>query len=321
MESIPSIALDGTLGAIEIGVVASSCLFGVATCQTYTYCRTFPDDAYWIKVLVFVVWCCELAHVTAMSTLTYASTITDFGQPQKLLLRIPPGLIVATLLNGIVGPAVQSFFACRIRRASGKSYIAAICWLLSAVRFFGCIVAAVGGIRAASLPQYIAHWRWLFIALLVVSAVNDIIIAASLCYYFMSERARALQRTAKALDRLIIWTIQTGLLTSVTTVAVLITCLAMPNNDIWLGLWIILTRLFANTLLAWLNQRIVDSPIRPKSVKFTRTSQCGPRTELTVGPVISIGMPQPPGKVVKYDPPYMAAQADLELGWMRGQVK
>ncbi|KII83839.1 hypothetical protein PLICRDRAFT_702397 [Plicaturopsis crispa FD-325 SS-3] len=309
MEASPSFALDNTVGALEIGIIVSACLFGITTSQAHTYFRKYPDDPRWTKALVLVVWWCELAHLVAVSTSIYNLSITDFAQPQMLVHR-QPGVVVSILVSAVLGPLVQSFFAYRIRKISGSPYIPVLCWCLCAARLPVCILAAVEGFRTTNALVYISQWRPLFIGLLSVSAFNDVTIAVTL--------------TAEALDRLIIWTIQTGLITSVTAVAVLVTCLSMPDNYVWLGIWILLARLFSNSLLAWLNQRTVGSAFRPNAVNFPQADRLLPRgtnrTDLTVTPVVSIDTPKATGMAAMYDHPYATAQADMELGWVHGRA-
>ncbi|KAJ7923634.1 hypothetical protein B0H13DRAFT_2316345 [Mycena leptocephala] len=53
-------ALDSTLGAIQVGGVVSTYLFGIETLQAYYYFRKFRADSVWLKVMVAVVWLLEL---------------------------------------------------------------------------------------------------------------------------------------------------------------------------------------------------------------------------------------------------------------------
>lgn len=46
------ISLDETIGALEIGSLFSSFLFGIITLQTYNYYYTFRDDGWKNKALV-----------------------------------------------------------------------------------------------------------------------------------------------------------------------------------------------------------------------------------------------------------------------------
>jgi hypothetical protein len=49
---VPPLALDGTLGAIEIGTMVSTWLFGLLTHQTFKYWRQFKEDPISLKITV-----------------------------------------------------------------------------------------------------------------------------------------------------------------------------------------------------------------------------------------------------------------------------
>lgn len=48
----PPFNANTTLGAVQIGVLVSTCLFGVVTVQAYIYSSRFPKDPRRIKFLV-----------------------------------------------------------------------------------------------------------------------------------------------------------------------------------------------------------------------------------------------------------------------------
>ncbi|KAE9410230.1 hypothetical protein BT96DRAFT_367245 [Gymnopus androsaceus JB14] len=56
-------------------------------------------------------------------------------------------------------------------------------------------------------------------------------------------------------DKLILWAIETGALTSIIGIAILVCLLTMRDNFVWLALLLILPKIFSNTLLANLNSR------------------------------------------------------------------
>ncbi|KAJ7760342.1 hypothetical protein B0H16DRAFT_1532009 [Mycena metata] len=49
-------ALDGTLGAMEIGAILGAFLFGIETLQTFNYYRQFREDSKILKATVAVIW-------------------------------------------------------------------------------------------------------------------------------------------------------------------------------------------------------------------------------------------------------------------------
>lgn len=52
----PTVSLDSTFGALEIGTLIAVFLFGVVTLQTDFYFREFQNDKQWLKGTVFLVW-------------------------------------------------------------------------------------------------------------------------------------------------------------------------------------------------------------------------------------------------------------------------
>ncbi|KAF8870235.1 hypothetical protein CPB84DRAFT_1802678, partial [Gymnopilus junonius] len=83
-----------SLGALLIGLFVSCCLFGVSTVQTYKYYTRFPDDRARLKIMVTVIWFCELGHYICISDTVYNLAVTHFGDP-SVLLKISLSTIIA----------------------------------------------------------------------------------------------------------------------------------------------------------------------------------------------------------------------------------
>jgi len=247
--------LNPTLGALEIGYTISTALFGVTTVQTYLYYDQFPDDPRETKTLVAVVWLLELAHEMSLSQGLYQQIIADYGQPEKLL-KLPLGFVICLVFGACICLIVQCFFAHRVWVVTKKKVIPIICLILSSLRFISTVLLAVEMIEMVILPRCEDKWEWLITFILVDGACVDVLIAASLCYNLIQRRHDAFTvHTLRLLDRLILWTIQTGLITSLAAVAMTICFLTMKSNFIWIGVYVFLARLFANSLLATLNSR------------------------------------------------------------------
>ncbi|KAJ7640802.1 hypothetical protein DFH06DRAFT_1097928 [Mycena polygramma] len=254
LEPIPS--FNNTLGALQIGVLVSYLLFGVTTSQAYFYYTRFPEDDRKIKIFAAFIWICELAHAICIGHALYTVTILDFGQPERLV-RAPKSMSTAILFSGIVSPCVQVFLALRIYWLSQKTFkvIPCLCWTLSFLEVvMSCALFALG-LQMKSLAGYVVQWGWLIISVLAVGAGVDWIIAATLVYLLAGQREFAHNRTAVAVDKLIKWTIETGLVTSAGGIAILICFLTMKDNFIWLGFFVVLARSFSNSLFASLNSR------------------------------------------------------------------
>ncbi|KAJ7118435.1 hypothetical protein C8R43DRAFT_1036276 [Mycena crocata] len=254
MESplVPSFNPDTTLGFLEIGILLSYALFGLTTAQTYTYYKRFPNDSVILKLLVAFIWLCELGHAISIGHTLYVLTISDYGQPQPM--TVPQSFFVALIFSGIIGSSVQLFFAHRVFQISRTPYIPVFCGALSVSRLVGTLVLA-GYAFSVDFTGYLARFGWLLNAVWSISAANDVLIAGTLAFYLYRARFDAQKRTVVLLDKLIAWSIETGALTSAVNIVILASYLRMANTYLWLALFVITARLFANSLLASLNSR------------------------------------------------------------------
>lgn len=82
----------------------------------------------------------------------------------------------------------------------------------------------------------------------------DVAIAASLCYLLATSRT-GFSSTDSFITKLVGYTISTGCLTSICSMAIIITSAVMPTNFIFIALQFLVTKLYANSFIAFLNAR------------------------------------------------------------------
>ncbi|KAJ6471952.1 hypothetical protein C8R45DRAFT_415202 [Mycena sanguinolenta] len=254
MDSAPS--FNTTLGAMLIGVLVSYILFGVTTTQSYFYYRRFPEDSSILKALAAFVWICEFVNTTSLGAMMYTFTVSDFTHPERITgSPVPKSLSVGILFSGVVAACVHGFFAFRIYAFQKKLYLPAIFWFTAFILLSGRIVAFATSLRSTSVAGFFAEWEWLLVTNWSISVASDFMLAATLVIILLGQRSRAHKRTAAIVDKLIAWTIETGMLTSLTSIVLLACFLTMKTNFIWLAVYAINTRLFSNSLIASLNSR------------------------------------------------------------------
>ncbi|KAG6855596.1 hypothetical protein H0H87_000391 [Tephrocybe sp. NHM501043] len=92
------------------------------------------------------------------------------------------------------------------------------------------------------------------ISINALSTAADVIIAASLCY--MLHRARTgFKRSDSMINRLMLFVVNTGVLTSLCAIASLISLVASPLTLIYATFYFCIGRLYTNSFLATLNAR------------------------------------------------------------------
>ncbi|KAF7342420.1 hypothetical protein MVEN_01831000 [Mycena venus] len=257
MDSAAAVSFDanGTIGAYQIGVLISYVLLGVTTTQTYIYYSRFPEDPAILKALVAFVWVCEVAHAICIAHALYQFTILDFGNPERLFSRLPISLDVAIFFSALIEQSVLGFFSFRIYTLSKKLYVPILIVLVTSVRLLGSMVTFVVTLRLPSLQSYTAHWGWLSIAQWCAGVFNDVLTTAALVVLLYNQRTSAQRRTVALVDKIIVWTIETGMLTSASAIFMMIFYLTMKERMIWLAAFVVAARMYSNSLLASLNSR------------------------------------------------------------------
>ncbi|KAJ7631422.1 hypothetical protein DFH06DRAFT_1439272 [Mycena polygramma] len=145
----PALALDGTVGVIQVGLVLATWLFGIETLQTFNYYRDFGKDPKVLRGLVGAIWydqavflhpyrCLnrtthrlfELAHTISGWHAMYTITVTFYGKPQHIISP-PLSMTFPILFHAFIAMAVQTFFVYRIRVVSGQWLIPVTCFILN----------------------------------------------------------------------------------------------------------------------------------------------------------------------------------------------
>ncbi|KAJ8517381.1 hypothetical protein ONZ45_g5416 [Pleurotus djamor] len=272
-------AIKTLLKPVEAGAAASVFLLGLTTIQVYLYHSRFPTDRWTIKLLVSkhpstsirrelsalsvdlkvaTVYLLQVAQVLATLQYIYTVSIDWYGRPEKYMVRAPPGLYMNVLLGSAISTLVQFFLALRAGRFAGSVVITAVFWLLIMVSF-GFAVAVFVVLCAFTLKEFVRDWSWLVAAGKIVSTISDVFIAAILCFSLFRERKQVLKRTTRVVDRLIVISLQTGLLTSLLSLAVMFSnsssLLTKLYAVVWVGLFMCLGGLHSNSLLVALNAR------------------------------------------------------------------
>ncbi|KAJ7907636.1 hypothetical protein B0H13DRAFT_2501247 [Mycena leptocephala] len=244
-----------TFGALQIGVLVSYVLFGVTTAQTYIYYSRFPEDSSKLKALVAFIWICELGHTLCIGHGLYVYTIIDYTHPERLLGPSPKSLGTGVFFGSMLATCVQGFFSYRLYAFSKKLHIPIICWAMSFLRQIGGIAIFGTALRPEPLAKYAERWEWLFMSFWTISIANDFMITAALVGLLFRERTNAHKRTLMLVDKLIVWTIETGMVTSASGIVSLACFLWKKDNFIWLAFFVMTSLLYANSLLASLNSR------------------------------------------------------------------
>ncbi|KIK52347.1 hypothetical protein GYMLUDRAFT_251289 [Collybiopsis luxurians FD-317 M1] len=246
--------LDNTLGALFNGVIVGAALWGVGSLQLYIYFYKFPKDRLLLKSTVLAAWIFDSVHQALISHIIYYYLVQHFFDPAALEHYVW-SQNYQPLFEALTGFIVQSFFVYRIFTLSKGSYILTAIPSLLVIAKLACSLSYVGqGSRLTTTTQFVHDLRPISEAINGVTAAGDITITILLCWLLYHSRT-SISRTNYVINRLILYTVNTGALTSICAIITLILAHTMPTNLIYGPLYYIIARLYVNSMLATLNAR------------------------------------------------------------------
>ncbi|KAJ7238327.1 hypothetical protein B0H12DRAFT_1137512 [Mycena haematopus] len=245
---------DTTLGALFVSYVLAWGLFGALSMQCATYFQRFPKDSLWLKYLVAALWIFDTLQLAVIGQGAYFWLITHYGDPAILGADSPRTIFLAVLVTNIIVYTVELFLARRVYILSNRN-----------IFLTGFIVALSTVYFGLQLVTQVKTWQFKKLALLfkvqtvtsvslAFAATADLTIAASLVVCLRRSRT-GIKSTDSIVNTLVLYAMNTGLLTSIVVLVDMICFLTMPDNFIHLGIQIISGKLYTNSLLATLNFR------------------------------------------------------------------
>ncbi|KAJ7842255.1 hypothetical protein B0H14DRAFT_1033217 [Mycena olivaceomarginata] len=242
-----------SFGPILLGALFTSGLAGVSNLQALHYYRAYGKDPARIKVLVFLVWLLDNIHTVFIWVGLWYYFIENYAKPDEID-HIPWSVSLIVLLTALITVLVHGFFVHRIFLLSNKNwFFVAPLIVLTVFRLACASVTTSRMFIYQSFELLKVHARWIFTLGLAVSSTVDILISGLLVYLFRSNRTEA-GRLNHVLDKLILYGLECGSLTCIGTVMSMICWLAIPNL-VFLGLYFVIAKLYANSLFITLNTR------------------------------------------------------------------
>ncbi|KAI0755251.1 histone acetylation protein-domain-containing protein [Daedaleopsis nitida] len=265
--------IDETFGAALVGLVVGACLYGVTLLQTYGLSSTIPaetivlngarnyaNDAKSIKALVVILTVLDTLHLILCTKAIYWYLVSNFGDVDNLDVT-SWSMALQTDCNGLIGLIVETFFARRVWMMSRNWLITGIIVVLACLHFAsdGSVLASanfagLGVVFTVESFSKFGRLTWVTSVGLGSAAVSDILIAIAMCYYLYTKRT-GLRRTDSVVTTLMVYSINSGLTTSIIASICVVTFAAMPTNFIWLSFFWIMGKCYVNSFLALLNSR------------------------------------------------------------------
>ncbi|KAJ7053876.1 hypothetical protein C8F01DRAFT_1260104 [Mycena amicta] len=250
----PAATLPLTQGAFLIGGLFASMFGGMVNLQSMLYYRSYEKDPRAIKTLILVVWLLDNIHTGFIWGAIWFALVENNGHPDRID-RIPWFLPLTVITTATVTVLTHGFFAHRIFRLSKKNWFMVIPVLaLTVLRLVSAAITTAKMFIYPSFSLFRVKARWQFTLGVAVSAILDVLITGLLVYLFRTNR-KGTERMNHILDRLILYGVEAGSLTCLATFACMVFWLAEQHNLVFLGIYAVIGKLYANSLLAALNTR------------------------------------------------------------------
>ncbi|KAF8489956.1 hypothetical protein F5888DRAFT_1139008 [Russula emetica] len=255
--SMPAIIdVRASLGTILIGCFFSVALSGIVAFQACIYFRAYPNDRPMNKVMVAVVWILDLCHTFFMCTSVWVYLIANFGNVEAQVQgNVPTSISLSIIVTSFVTLITHLFFLRRLWYLSNNNwFIIGPTTVLAISGVVSAIVTSAFLIHLKTLPAFSAKYSYMFTLGLAISSTVDVIITIGMCYY-LHESRRGFGTMDEVIDSIIVYTINNGTLTCLSTIASMILWFTSREDLTFMALHFVITKMYANSLFATLNMR------------------------------------------------------------------
>ncbi|KAI0731002.1 hypothetical protein C8Q76DRAFT_717133 [Earliella scabrosa] len=250
---VPEIYLNWNLGIILSGIGITGAIFGLACAQTGFYLRHYwAQDRALLRSIVSIVWTADCLHLGLYSYTIYYYLVFKhndfFGQ-----LQLPWTTLAQMIVNTTLVATVQFFYVLRVW---------SLCKHLAVIGFLILIVVAnwaVGVLlmiksKMATSVAALIELKDYNTATSSLLAFTDIAITTTLVVLLVTSRTSG-SRSKRLISRLVFYTINTGLMTSICAFLSLITNLMKGDTNLYVLFSYLGASLYTVSMIASLNAR------------------------------------------------------------------
>ncbi|KAG1841002.1 hypothetical protein DFJ58DRAFT_916567 [Suillus subalutaceus] len=212
--------VSANMASFMTGLGISSIIFLILTAQVWIYFwrhKIRSQENTQTKALVIFIWLIQAAQMVIISRLSCIHTM-EFEDRSRFLGHLLTEWALYTVIGSLTTSLVHGVFISRVFRLEKSLYGRR---RVSFVLIAFCVTEQVFGLLSAICifqlrddPNYNVTVIWSISISLGCSAINDVLIAATLAYILHKHRTTS-PRTNQMITKLIIFCSQTGLITTV----------------------------------------------------------------------------------------------------------
>jgi len=211
------------------------------------------SDPWYLKSLVGFILLCDTFQMGILTACIYKYIILNFAN-EEILGTLFNTLIIEIFFSDAIGLSVQMFYCWRIWRLSQRNYFVVLpLVLLSWAAFTSLFVYSCLALKFSTFAE-LATLKNLSMSCNILAAASDIFISAAMVLLLQKSKT-GYKSTNGMLNRLIIFTFNTGIPVSICALWACISINVWPDTFIYIFFFLLQGRFYTNSLLVTLNFR------------------------------------------------------------------
>ncbi|PIL32299.1 hypothetical protein GSI_05544 [Ganoderma sinense ZZ0214-1] len=248
------VSFDSTLGVVLVATLVSFGIYGVNLHQVWRYNNRYSHSDSWaIKAVVLCMSVADTMHSAMLAHMCYYYLVTNYVNPGASQSGVW-SINLLPVSSATIIVLAQSFYARRVYLTNKKLW-----WLIIIIVIL--MITQLGFTIAAGVETYLAvtfknwlHYIWTESVALAVAIGVDMILTCTAVATLWSNRT-SFKDTNNVLNVLIVWTLNTCLLTTMLTVMCFISTILWPKDFFYIALNLVATKTYVSAVLAVLNSR------------------------------------------------------------------
>ncbi|KAH9160652.1 hypothetical protein EDB89DRAFT_869612 [Lactarius sanguifluus] len=253
MSGPPVVDIRNSFGAAFLGLFVSTTLFGLTISQTCLYFWNYRNrDPKLLKFFVAFVTFTDALHTIMCAYAIYWYLVLNFGNVENLQYDMW-AMNLQIVLSTVIFVSVQLYYARRVYILS-QSLICPIIIVVSV--FIAAFFATFFHAKEVVLKRFSLFNSSVWMSYVAFSAatVGDMLVASSMCWSLYRKRT-SFARTDSIIMTSMAYSINSGLLTGLLSLASTISIVVSPSSMIWMAFFWAMSKCYVNSLLAMLNSR------------------------------------------------------------------
>ncbi|KAJ3986801.1 hypothetical protein F5890DRAFT_933202 [Lentinula detonsa] len=201
------------------------------------------------------MWIIDAVHTILLCASMWRHLIFGFDNLETEAEIFPTDAVMVAI-TAVTALSANFFYGWRLYKMSKHNW-----WLVGPIALFSVVQIGLAFTDAVALmkmnrfSEIPGKFRNVFVANIIISATTDIIIAAARYYYIRKIKLQGFSPTQEILDGIMVFTINDGVATCVIAIASVVCFLALPESFLFMGLYVINSKFYSNSVLATLNLR------------------------------------------------------------------